>query len=69
MSAFEKVQRWKYSIYSYNFSKIDEQNYSIKKNCKKSKKIVKKLLTLQYLNVILYEQPREVEAKWSLKTK
>ena len=28
--------------------------------CKKSQKIVKKLLTLEKQNVILYEQPREM---------
>ena len=33
------------------------------KKCKKSKKIVKKLLTLQFENVILYEQPREWKQK------
>ena len=41
---------------------LNNKYYLNKNYCKKSKKIVKKLLTLQFENVILYEQPREAGA-------
>ena len=39
---------------------LNNKYYLNKNYCKKSKKFVKKLLTLQYLNVILYEQPQKI---------
>ena len=39
------------------------------KKSKKKWKNEKKLLTTAFINVILYEQPKEVGCKWSLKTK
>ena len=65
---------WK-SAKTYNITyKWCKKSFLNKKNClkiiycKKSKKIVKKLLTLQFKHVILYRQPREVGANdlWKL---
>ena len=41
---------------------LNNKYYLNKNYCKKSKKIVKKLLTLQFSRVILYRQPRKVGA-------